>query len=800
MNSSRFFLGIFLTSTFLINFLIVVKNNLGHSNVLEYVYLYSVIIFIIFFISVQNLCIFFKKKIKTNNSIDLLIYQTIVFLSIFSVASNLNPHVEELFQELDFNFFSIATLKTNLTINLFISLILLLIFNKFVAFKRFIPKFMLIFISTTFIYATYIILISDKGNQEFKKNINISDNLNVFIISLDSLSSIELNKFFEKKENTSQFKGFTYFNNVIGKSTGSASSLAFDIIGNIELKDHQKYQQYLDNIVIDDKESFLNSTNIHTETFGYYNYFKGQDRLIDFENSSLKHINDEFFEYFIPSLKRFFTNYFVDTFLFKLDTGNTSIKTSLSQYNQYLEKLKNANNLDKTVLHLGHWIFTHYPNIFNSDCSLNAYSEITHAPTQKRIQNEKLQFETTKCGFKKINEFINVLKYKNIYDNSLIVIKSDHGPPSNIYKDDKILSTSLNNSIFGYSRHLPFLIIKLPNQNNNFKNIDSLVMMSDLSKYICDYINQNDYDALIKCNNDINYIEKYISNQEFEIFRDEQIFIDKGDNRMSFDDNFLAQLTSINSENFESKILDLYKSNLDNLDSCFIIDFNDPRYSDFQVDYQKCLKFDDSKKNILFLGDGISNEIALQFYKNKFNSKFNGLYIFGSGCKARYWDKNYNDFDGNNCREMNKFATNFIHKNIKKIDHILWINESSSSIDFNNINLFDTKILVTGIFPHWNFDFRDYFKNNEINEKNIFLDKNEIIEDIIINEKKLKTNIKKFNNINLLSLIDLTCEDNKCIFKVPNTFNNIYALNPIGYELTEYGANYFLNKILKNLN
>jgi hypothetical protein len=73
-----------------------------------------------------------------------------------------------------------------------------------------------------------------------------------------------------------------------------------------------------------------------------------------------------------------------------------------------------------------------------------------------------------------------------IYDNSFIVIKSDHGQPVNFYSSTPNSLKINHHNLWGYNRYKPILLIKnYKNKNKNIKINKVLVMIDDLAKTIC---------------------------------------------------------------------------------------------------------------------------------------------------------------------------------------------------------------------------------------------------------------------------------------------------------------------------
>ena len=135
-----------------------------------------------------------------------------------------------------------------------------------------------------------------------------------------------------------------------------------------------------------------------------------------------------------------------------------------------------------------------------------------------------------KCSMKLFEEFINILKSKRIYKNSIVIFKSDSGIYSSFYPDSEILSLSKNNSIYGYSIYRPFLMVKSLNSNRFDKINESIISIFDLANYYCNELskfignkseknsckllgNEDLYNAL--------YLNKITSNKKINILFDD---------------------------------------------------------------------------------------------------------------------------------------------------------------------------------------------------------------------------------------------------------------------------------------
>ena len=88
-------------------------------------------------------------------------------------------------------------------------------------------------------------------------------------------------------------------------------------------------------------------------------------------------------------------------------------------------------------------------------------------------------------SMKLLEKFINTLKTKEIYKNSIIVFKSDNGIHSTLYPKSSIFSLTKNNSKYGYSMYRPFLMVKPLNSNRLNEINESIISTFDLANYYC---------------------------------------------------------------------------------------------------------------------------------------------------------------------------------------------------------------------------------------------------------------------------------------------------------------------------
>ena len=150
-----------------------------------------------------------------------------------------------------------------------------------------------------------------------------------------------------------------------------------------------------------------------------------------------------------------------------------------------------------------HFNFTHFPVDFDDKCNYLSYDKKKF----NSIQDYNGLKRETLCSIKLMENFIQKLKDLNLYNNSTIIFKSDHGVPSNYFinsKHSKINYKINNHKQFGYLRYKPFLMIKKKDKNQfELKYNDEFRSLNSLNSFYCKLLNEK------KCK-DINKVQIFI--------------------------------------------------------------------------------------------------------------------------------------------------------------------------------------------------------------------------------------------------------------------------------------------------
>ena len=387
-------------------------------------------------------------------------------------------------------------LRYILLIKLIFILFLLIYLVKFKKELLFL-KFCSIYIGLNIIYIVFSIFFILEEEEKFKHDITEFGNKNLIVLSLDGISGIKLSKEIQNNNNFKNLlKDFKLYKNVSSAWPATIHSI------NAELN-----EKVLDLNDANFKNNILNDKNIDTIVYGpYRNFVIDKTRVINrgrYTKYGKSHDTNIFFQtIFKGSLSRWGTPYAMGIFenifysqnykkfinFISLDFASQNKLFDKNIHTQYyvqkkefdliFKKSKFKNSL-KNVIRMYHFSFSHWPVKINENCD-----EVK----KLNIDRSKHEEIAIKCLVKKINLFLKYLIKNNIYNNSLIVIKSDHAKPNNHYISEPY-SLKINNSIYwGIGRYKPFILIKdLGEKKNNIEISNKHIFLADLASTYCNF-------------------------------------------------------------------------------------------------------------------------------------------------------------------------------------------------------------------------------------------------------------------------------------------------------------------------
>ena len=314
-------------------------------------------------------------------------------------------------------------------------------------------KFILFYISINLIFIFYNFALNYQ--KMFFPKINVFGEKNLIVLSLDGISGKEItNKIQEDDEFRKELQDFKLYNNVTSAWPATVNSLNAELNSKVlEIND-----QNLSKNILNDKE-------FNTIVYGNYKHFVNEEKRKVFRghfkdygrsyklNSFFQRVTvGTFARWGSPFLLSIFENKIFYSKIYKkildiiaFDIGQNDNPYNSGIHTKYMVHMKEFDNIfDQTKLDIGiknvirmyHFSFSHWPIRLNEKC------EEVKSLDLKLTEQERT---AVNCLSKKIKFFIKKLKENQIYNNSYIVIKSDHGKPNGYY-DEFPLKLRINES------------------------------------------------------------------------------------------------------------------------------------------------------------------------------------------------------------------------------------------------------------------------------------------------------------------------------------------------------------------
>jgi len=366
---------------------------------------------------------------------------------------------------------------------------------------------------------------NDIKTHKHKYSLSDFGSKNLIVLSFDGLSGHKLyEEVIKDKKFYRSLKDFKFYKNTVAGAPHTRPSISIEINGKL--------------LESNDPNNILNQKNINTLVYGTYaSSLLDESREGFLQDYSMAFKTNNFFQKFIiQSTGRWATPIIViliepliyleiyTDFINLISFNNYNkpnpynfIKSpsniNLYEYDIIFDNVTYNKNLNN-VIRMYHFPFTHWPMKVNENCEeIKSFFDSISSYEHESI--------ILKCVSKKIIKFINNLKNKEVYNNSMIVIKSDHGKPNCIerthtknkvsdffgqscskYYENYPYTEKLNNNFYwGFGRYKPFIMIKDINQMQDEIEISNKqVFLHDLSATYCnfffkldecDYLNKN---------------------------------------------------------------------------------------------------------------------------------------------------------------------------------------------------------------------------------------------------------------------------------------------------------------------
>lgn len=338
----------------------------------------------------------------------------------------------------------------------------------------------------------------DQNIGQVRNLSEISGQNNIIVLSFDGIPGNIVSEIIENSEEVAQeLKDFTFFNNALANSPATEGSKFSELHGNVNIRK-------IGATISQAKEKmqhtglFFDGSVDDVKTYGfYYNKFnpvksnrieinkaslgdRSPSEVLFFVNIALARVGSRASVIiFQRILKRFVARFNVYSFY-----HGTAWKEPYLKDKYVFEKIKenlSVSTSNYSVRYM-HFMHTHFPVDFDKHGNMRSTSKEWHDNNQNYLG----LYNQTVFALKQATDFINKLKKLSVYDNSLLVIKSDHGEPA-YYFDTPPHNLSINNhSSWGYNRYRPMLLIKGVGIKQQKINIDErIVSLGDLAKTLC---------------------------------------------------------------------------------------------------------------------------------------------------------------------------------------------------------------------------------------------------------------------------------------------------------------------------
>lgn len=461
------------------------------------VYMTNVIlIFTIIYFILNKFISFFNKKYLIYISSFVLVWIILNGVLLPSIGGNI-----DFWTQYTSSFRLRYILGFKFIISLFITTIILNIallknnFLKFVSYYLFITV-----IINIYLFSNHFLFLNKSSKIDLNK-LNIGTN-NILTISFDGVNGNIISDLISADKNKEIFKDFDLYSNYTVSFPASILSISSELTNKSNLATITNQD-----LIINQNEN--NLENIYT--YGLYNkIFLGKNKI--FEGQYFQNINSFKLNAFVqtvlfPSISRwatiktydFYNNFIRNTnyynFTIKLlsfDLFNKNqilfndfYRISSPEVSEIFNK-KNYSNIATNNAYFFHFSFSHWHILFDENCNYvplyDSKGSVNH------LQNYKGNVQNTKCVIKKIKSIIKSFQESNIYNENIIIFKSDHGKPKGYHKSD-VYNQGINENIrWSIGRYNSFFMIK---EKNKTSQEIKIIQKSVGSKFLYNFYCQN---------------------------------------------------------------------------------------------------------------------------------------------------------------------------------------------------------------------------------------------------------------------------------------------------------------------
>lgn len=262
-------------------------------------------------------------------------------------------------------------------------------------------------------------------------------------------------------------KDFTFYDNATGTFPTTKPSIPY-LMSGVPYDNQQPFTDYIGDSSIPTVQNDLSQRGIETRYYSVlpYGFKSGWDEVQTIDSSTPQ--LDELNKQYLVAASRYLPNVFKQPLITQFYSGTAYYHKNINNFANWIPKIEKADS--PPVFQLIHITGTHPP--YQLDANLNFHPEGT-TRVQQALATLKL-----------VHDFIDQLKQKDLYDNSLIILTADHG--------HSYISESLPNLniIVEYAR--PLFLVKLPSQKQSDLDVSHTPMeIGDIREVLINYIDSN---------------------------------------------------------------------------------------------------------------------------------------------------------------------------------------------------------------------------------------------------------------------------------------------------------------------
>ena len=402
-------------------------------------------------------------------------------------------------------------------------------------------KFCFIYVIFNFLFLVSSIFIITEKNIVTKKNINYFGKKNLIVLSFDGISGHKMNQAINSDRNLRELlKDFKFFKNVTSAWPATIHSINTELnervidINENNLKGNILNDDKIDTVVYANYKHFVLDQSKVIEEGKYKDYGNGHDTNLFFQSAFKASTGRWGTPIIIGYLDKFYFNKYYELLINiisldfinknKIFTSNINSSTFIQkeEFDLIFKDTVFKDNLDN-VIRMYHFGFSHWPVKIDENCT-----EVK----KLKIAMNKQEGIIIKCITKKIELFLSKLKKNNIYNNSLIIIKSDHAKPNGFYEEYPNNIKINNSNYWGVGRYKPFVMLKKVNTINKKIEISKKhIFLADLASTYCNFFYKENFCDKKYSYNNLLSLENSFKINKYDIYlpQTKYAFIDMND-------------------------------------------------------------------------------------------------------------------------------------------------------------------------------------------------------------------------------------------------------------------------------